>query len=49
MMTTQFKTVKISVNTHDQLKHLGEWGETMDSIILKCIQAYVKTHKITAK
>lgn len=47
MTQTTFKTIKVSVDTHEQLKGLGEWGETMDSIIVKCIDAYAKLHKTT--
>lgn len=43
------KTIKVSSETHDKLTTIGKWGETMDSIIDKCVEAYFQAHKISSK
>jgi hypothetical protein len=40
------KTVSISDDTHKELVKLGVYGETIDDIIRKCIEAYKKQNKI---
>ena len=39
------KTVSISEETHSELTKLGVYGETIDDIIRKCIEAYKKQNK----
>ena len=39
------KTVSISDETHKELVKLGVYGETIDDIIKKCIEAYKKLNK----
>ena len=39
------KTVSISDETHKELVKLGVYGETIDDIIRKCIEAYKKVNK----
>jgi predicted CopG family antitoxin len=39
------KTVSISEETHSELTKLGVYGETLDDIIRKCIEAYKKQNK----
>jgi hypothetical protein len=39
------KTVSISDETHKELVKLGVYGETIDDIIRKCIEAYKKQYK----
>lgn len=39
------KTVSISEETHSELTKLGVYGETIDDIIRKCIDAYKKEIK----
>lgn len=39
------KTVSISEETHAELTKLGVYGETIDDIIRKCIEAYKKLNK----
>jgi predicted CopG family antitoxin len=39
------KTVSISDDTHKELVKLGVYGETIDDIIRKCIEAYKQLHK----
>ncbi len=39
------KTVSISDDTHKELVKLGVYGETIDDIIRKCIEAYKKQNK----
>jgi predicted CopG family antitoxin len=39
------KTVSISEETHYELTKLGVYGETLDDIIRKCIEAYKKQNK----
>ena len=39
------KTVSISEETHFELTKLGVYGETIDDIIKKCIDAYKKVNK----
>jgi hypothetical protein len=39
------KTVSISEETHAELTKLGVYGETIDDIIKKCIDAYKKLNK----
>jgi predicted CopG family antitoxin len=39
------KTVSISEETHTELTKLGVYGETIDDIIRKCIEAYKKANK----
>ena len=39
------KTVSISDETHKELTKLGVYGETIDDIIKKCIEAYKKMNK----
>ena len=39
------KTVSISDETHKELVKLGVYGETIDDIIRKCIDAYKKQNK----
>jgi hypothetical protein len=34
------KMVKLKDDTHEQLKGIGSYGETMDDIIKKCVKAY---------
>lgn len=39
------KLIKVKDETHKELSKLGTYGDTMDDIINKCIQAY-KKHEI---
>jgi len=39
------KTVSISEETHLELTKIGVYGETIDDIIRKCIEAYKKQNK----
>ena len=39
------KTVSISDETHKDLVKLGVYGETIDDIIKKCIEAYKRENK----
>ena len=39
------KIVSISEETHSELTKLGVYGETIDDIIRKCIEAYKKQNK----
>ena len=39
------KTVSISEETHSELTKIGVYGETIDDIIKKCIDAYKKVNK----
>lgn len=39
------KTVSISDETHKELVKLGVYGETIDDIIRKCIDAYKRQFK----
>lgn len=39
------KMVKLKEDTHQELLSLGEFRETMDDIIAKCIKSYKKEHK----
>ena len=34
------RIIKIKKNTHERLKKLGKYGETMDDIIKRCVDAY---------
>ena len=34
------RIIKIKENTHERLKKLGKYGETMDDIIKRCVDAY---------
>ena len=36
------KLIKVKDETHKELSKLGNYGDTMDDIINKCIQAYKK-------
>ena len=36
------KRVKLKDETHARLADLGKYGQTMDEIINKCIDAYLK-------
>jgi hypothetical protein len=36
------KLIKVKDETHKELSKLGSYGDTMDDIINKCIQAYKK-------
>jgi predicted DNA-binding protein len=37
-------TIRISKDTHKRLKHIGTFEDTLDSIIVKCIEAYNKVN-----
>ena len=39
------KLIKVKDETHKELSKLGSYGDTMDDIISKCIQAYKKANK----
>jgi hypothetical protein len=39
------KLIKVKDETHRELAKLGNYGDTMDDIINKCIDAYKKIHK----
>jgi hypothetical protein len=39
------KLIKVKDETHKELAKLGNYGDTMDDIITKCIQAYKKMEK----
>lgn len=39
------KTVSISDDTHKELVKLGVYGETIDDIIRKCIEAYKRENE----
>lgn len=39
------KLIKVKDETHKELSKLGNYGDTMDDIINKCIQAYKKLNK----
>ena len=40
------KTVSISEETHSELTKIGVYGETIDDIIKKCVEAYKRERKI---
>ena len=39
------KMVKLKDETHGELLSVGQFRETMDDIISKCVKAYKKEHK----
>ena len=39
------KTVSISEETHSELTKIGVYGETIDDIIKKCVEAYKRENK----
>lgn len=39
------KIVKLKDKTYEELKAMGKYGETMDDIIQRCVQAYKKVNK----
>ncbi len=39
------KMLKIKDSTHDELLSLGEFRETMDDIVSKCVRFYKEKHK----
>lgn len=39
---TKLKTVRITDELHAELSEVGRYGETMDDIIRKCLNAYEK-------
>jgi len=41
-MELEMKTLRVTDETHRELTKLGSYGETMDEIINRCIQAYKK-------
>jgi hypothetical protein len=43
--TKLLKSLKVTEDTHNELKKLGVYGENMDDIIAKCIDAYKKMNK----
>jgi len=43
-MEDAMPTITISNETHEQLKKLGVYGDTLDSIILRTITHYTATH-----
>lgn len=40
------KIVKLKDETYEELKAMGKYGETMDDIIYRCVQAYKKANKL---
>ena len=34
-------SIKLKKPTHDKLRHLAKYGETMDNVISKCIDAFI--------
>jgi len=40
------KLLKVKDETHKELSKLGKYGDTMDDIINRCIQAYKKLNKL---
>jgi hypothetical protein len=45
VMGSNRKNISIDEKTHHELAKLGVYGETMDDIIKKCIEAYKKVNK----
>ena len=45
-MESVVRMIKLKDETHDQLKAIGRYGESMDAIVKKCIQAYKKANKL---
>ena len=46
-METMVKLIKVKDETHKELAKLSSsYGETMDDIVSKCIQAYKKLNKL---
>jgi hypothetical protein len=44
-MIEEMKMVKLKDETHARLAKIGKYGETMDDIVSKCIDAYERMHK----
>jgi hypothetical protein len=43
------KMVKLNDDTHARLVTIGKYGETMDDIVKKCIDAYEKLDAVGGK
>ncbi len=43
MATEKLKSVKVKEQTHTDLKSLGSWNESMDSIITRLLEVYNRT------
>lgn len=39
------KMVKLNDDTHSELVKIGKYGETMDDIVKRCLEAYKKMQK----
>lgn len=46
MPTGKRKSISVSEEIHQELSKIGNYGESMDNIIAKCIQAYKKANKL---
>ena len=46
MQSSMPKIVKLKDETYEELKAMGKYGETMDDIIYRCVQAYKKANKL---
>lgn len=40
-----YKTVRITDETYERIRKSGVFGETMDQVINKCLEAYEKIKK----
>lgn len=45
-MEIMVKLIKVKDETHKELSKIGVYGETMDDIVTKCVQAYKKLNKL---
>ena len=46
MQRSMPKIVKLKDETYEELKAIGKYGDTMDDIIYRCVQAYKKVNKL---
>jgi hypothetical protein len=40
------KIIKLKDKNYEELKAIGNYGDTMDDIIYRCVQAYKKVNKL---
>lgn len=45
MSMTMLKTIRVSEETHKELMKIGVYGEAMDDIVRKCVEAYKREVK----
>ena len=46
MQRSMPKIVKLKDETYEELKAIGKYGDTMDDIIYRCVQAYKKANRL---